>query len=254
MKQFIQNWNIIYYRSLAELKAEASNNYAGYIWWVLQPFLALAVYYVAFRWLVPYPDDRFTLFLFIGITVWQLWANTLIRSCAALITYRPLMLQLNIEKYVFPVSICIVNLVKFLTAFTLLLLLAPFLGGAVSAALMTLPLLLLLLLLLTCGTGMILAAVTPFCPDMVLVVEFLLHLMMFLSGVFFDLTLLPEEIQKVLAFNPLAVIISQLRRVMMDGCFPDWQSLAGPVLWTCILLTVGGWMLKHFGKQYPRMT
>ena len=145
MKQFIQNWNIIYYRSMAELKAEASNNYAGYIWWVLQPFLALAVYYVAFRWLIPYPDDRFTLFLFIGITVWQLWANTLIRSCAALITYRPLMLQLNIEKYVFPVSICIVNLVKFLTAFTLLLLLAPFLGGTVSAALMTLPLVLLLL-------------------------------------------------------------------------------------------------------------
>lgn len=254
MHELIQNWSIIYYRSIAELKAESSNSYAGYIWWILQPFLALGVYYVAFRWLISYPDDRFTLFICIGITVWQLWANTLIRSCSVLITYRPLMLQLDIEKYIFPVSVCFVNLVKFLTAFLLLLVLSPFLGGVITASLFTLPLVLGILILLTCGTGLILCAVTPFLPDMILVVEFLLHLMMFLSGVFFDLALLPIEIQKILTFNPLAVLITQLRRVIMDGNLPAWSSLAYPLLLACLLVFIGGVMLKKFDKKYPRMT
>lgn len=254
MYELIQNWSIVYYRSIAELKAEASNSYAGYIWWVLQPLLALGVYYVAFQWLIPYPDNRFTLFLCIGITAWQLWANTLIRSCSTLITYRPLILQLNIEKYIFPVSVCCVNLVKFLVAFTLLLILAPFLGGTITTSLFTLPLLLLILILLTCGAGLILAAITPFLPDMVLVVEFLLHLMMFLSGVFFDLTLLPIEIQKILAFNPLAILITQLRKVIMDGCLPEWPDLGYPLFLACLLLVIGGWMLRKFGKKYSRIT
>lgn len=254
LKQLIQNWNIIYYRSAAELKAEASNSYAGYIWWLLQPFLALGVYYVAFRWLIPYPDDHFTLFLFIGITVWQFWANSLIRACGTLITYRSLILQLDIEKYIFPVSVCMVNLVKFLVAFGLLLLLSPLLGGKITGSLISLPAVLMVLLLLTCGVALIFAAVTPFLPDLVLVVEFLLHLMMFLSGVFFDLALLPAEIQKVLALNPLAVLITQFRRIIMNGHSPDWLSLCYPLLLALFFLAVGGRLLKRFGKKYPRMT
>ena len=253
MRQLIRDANIIYYRAASELMAEASNSFAGYIWWVLQPLLALAVYYTAFRWLIPYPDQRFVLFLFIGVTVWQLWSGTLIRAGNSMITYRTMMLQMDVEKYIFPVSICLVNLVKFTVAFLLLLVLAPFLGGTVSWAFLSLPPLLLLLLMLTCGTAMVLAAVVPFFPDLIMVIDFLLHLMMFLSGVFFDLKILPAELQKLLYWNPLAVLIVQFRRVIMDGAAPEWTRLAYPLLLSLGLIALGGWMLERCSRKYPRM-
>ena len=253
MRRLMHNAGIIYYRAVAELRAEASNNFAGYIWWVLQPLLALVVYYTAFRWLIPYPDQRFVLFLFIGVTIWQLWSGTLLRAGNSMITYRTMMLQMDVEKYIFPVSICVVNLVKFLVAFLLLLVLSPFIGGTVSWPLLTLPILLFLLLLLTCGAAMVLAAVVPFFPDLIMVIDFVLHLMMFLSGVFFDLKILPQELQHLLYWNPLAVLIVQFRRVIMDGAAPEWAALVYPFLLSLALLALGGWMLGYCSRKYPRM-
>jgi len=249
-----QNLNIIYYRTLAELKAEASNSFAGYIWWVLQPLLALAVYYTAFHWLIPNPEQNFVLFLFIGITVWQFWANTLLRASGAMIVYRPLMLQLDIEKYVFPVSICCVNFIKFSVAFLLLLVLTSFLGGKPGGSMIHLPMLLILLFLLTCGTGLILSAVAPFFPDLIMVIDFLLHLMMFLSGVFFDMKLLPEEIRGILFWNPIAGLMTQFRRVIMDGAQPEWTVIGYIFLLSVGLLAGGSWLLKRFSRKYSRLT
>ena len=253
MQRLTQNAAMIYYRAAAELRAEASNNFAGYIWWVLQPLLALVVYYTAFRWLIPYPDRRFVLFLFIGVTVWQLWAGTLLRAGNSMITYRMMMLQMNVEKSIFQVSICFVNLVKFMVAFLLLLVLSPFIGGTMSWPLLSLPLLLVLLFMLTCGAAMTLAAVVPFFPDLIMVIDFVLHLMMFLSGVFFDLKILPEKLQSILYWNPLAVLIVQFRRVIMDGAAPEWTALIYPFVLSLALLALGGWMLRYCSRKYPRM-
>ena len=162
------------------------------------------------------------------------------------------MLQMDVEKYIFPVSICVVNLVKFLVAFLLLLVLSPFIGGTVSWPLLTLPIL-LFLLLLTCGAAMVLAAVVPFFPDLIMVIDFVLHLMMFLSGVFFDLKILPQELQHLLYWNPLAVLIVQFRRVIMDGAAPEWAALVYPFLLSLALLALGGWMLGYCSRKYPRM-
>lgn len=254
MKTMFQNFNIIYYRSLAELKAEVSNSFAGYIWWILQPLLALAVYYTAFHWLIPNPEQNFVLFLFIGITVWQFWANTLLRASSAMIVYRPLMLQLDIEKYVFPVSICCVNFIKFSVAFLLLLVLTPFLSGILGCSAIYLLLLLILLFMMTCGTGMILSAIAPFFPDLIMVIDFILHLMMFLSGVFFDIKLLPNEIQGILFWNPIAGLMTQFRKVLMDGAVPEWNTIIFVSLLSILLLAGGSWLLKHFSRKYPRLT
>ena len=249
-----QNFNIIYYRSIAELKAEASNSFAGYIWWILQPLLALAVYYFAFRWLIPNPDQNFVLFLFVGITVWQFWANTILRASSSMIVYRPLMLQLDVEKYIFPVSICVVNFVKFSVAFVLLLILLPVLGGTINHTMFYLPLLLICLFMFTCGCGMVFAAVTPFFPDLIMVIDFMLHLLMFLSGVFFELKILPAELQNILFWNPVAGLMTQFRRVLMEGAAPEPGTVFYVFGLSCLLLLAGSWLLKHFSRKYPRLT
>ena len=248
------NLNIIYYRTLAELKAEASNSFAGYIWWILQPLLAFAVYYTAFKWLIPNQTQNFVLFLLIGITIWQFWANKVLRASSSLIVYRPLILQLDIEKYVFPISICVVNFIKFGVAFLLLLAFVHFLGGNISYSIFFLPILLIALFMLTCGCGMLLAAVTPFFPDLIMVIDFVLHLMMFLSGVFFDLNMLPERLQVLLYWNPMAGIIAQFRLVLIEGQVPDFRMLTYFFLLSALLFIVSSWLLKHFSRRYPRLT
>ncbi len=254
MTHLVKNWHIIYYRTLGELRAESSNSFAGYIWWVLQPLLALAVYYVAFNWLIPHTQSNFALFLYVGITVWQFWAGTVARAAGSLIVHRPLMLQLNIAKYVFPTTATLVNLVKFFVALLLLIGMAFFIGGSPGISMLTLPLLVAELLFLTWSAGILVAAITPFFPDLQWLIEFFLHLMIFLSGVFFDLAILPEEVRTILSYNPIATIIAQFRLVLISGTWPSPGTFLMPLAFGGLMTAIGLWILFKFDKKYPRMT
>ena len=68
-------YNIIIYRAIAELKSEGTRTYAGYLWWILEPLMSLAVYYVAFKYIFNRATNNFAIFLFIGIVLYRFFAG-----------------------------------------------------------------------------------------------------------------------------------------------------------------------------------
>jgi lipopolysaccharide transport system permease protein len=250
----IQYSNLLLYRAFAELKSEGTRTYAGYLWWIIEPLMSLAVYYIAFKYIFQKEIKNFALFLFIGIVLYRFFAGTVTRSAASISAGRGLMQLVYIHKSVFPLSVVMVNLVKFLITLLLVFVATWLCGISPTASYLALPVLGLLILLVTTGFSMVCAAITPFFPDFQLILSTIMHLLIFLSGVFHDISKLSPQMKNLIRLNPLAVIIEQFRMILLHGQWPDFHLLIPVFLEGAVLLLIGWLLVNKFNRYYPKLS
>lgn len=245
-------WNIVFYRTIAELKAENSRKLAGYIWWVLEPLLCLAVYYTVFSFL-KFREENFTAFLLIGIITWRWFNASVMRSANSLRANRNLMLEINISKTLFPLTIVSIAVVKFSFSLIMLLILLLFLGVQITPFWCFLPLLLALQLLVVIGCSFTVASITPFFPDFTHILNTLMTLMFFASGILYPLNKLPAGAQKFIILNPMAILIEQYRDILMYNKYPDISKLGIIFIEGLLAFCLGYFILKKFNRTYPKI-
>lgn len=246
--------NLLLYRSAAELRSEGTRTYAGYLWWIVEPLMSLAVYYVAFKYIFHRDTENFLLFLFIGIVIYRFFSGTLMRSAASVSGGQGLMQLVYVHKSIFPLSVVLVNLVKFLITLLLVIVVTWSMGIIPTWSYIAMPILIGLELLVIAGSAMLCAGITPFFPDFQLILGTILHLLIFLSGVFHDIGRLPPRIQGIIRLNPIAAIIEQSRAIMLHGQWPNLKVLQ-PAFAEGVLLLLIGWLLIHkFNRYYPKIS
>ena len=244
---------VVWYRAFSELRAEATRTYAGYLWWILQPLLMFCVYYVAFNYVLRNRREDFAVYLFSGIILWQWFSASVQRSARSLISARSLMLQVNLHKSVFPFSIILINSVKFLVTLGILFVVLMIAGDTPSWVWLMLPLVLIVELIVIAGFGCFTAMLSPFIPDFQHILTTVLHLAFFLSGIVYDLANLPERVRRVLAFNPMAMVIEQARAILLHDTMPDATKLIIPVIMGGMMLVISFALLHRFDKVYPKI-
>ena len=75
--------------------------------------------------------------------------------------------------------------------------------------------------MISTGVSLVCAALTPFFPDFQLLLSTILHLLIFLSGVFYEISKLTPRMQSIIRLNPLAVLIEQIRGILLYGQWPN---------------------------------
>lgn len=246
--------NIVTFRATAELRSEATRTYAGYLWWILEPLLSLAVYYVAFKYIFHSKTQNFAIFLFSGIIVYRFFSGTVTRSATSISGSQGLMQLVYIHKSIFPLSVLLVNLVKFLVTILLVMVIVWLSGIAPSWSYLALPVLVLLEILIIAGVSMTCAAITPFFPDFQLILDTLMHLLIFLSGVFYEIETLSPRMQNIIRLNPIAVLVEQFRGILLNGKWPVFQPLGFAFVESIIFIAIG-WLLVHrFNRYFPKLS
>lgn len=246
-------FHVVIYRAIAELRSEASRTYAGYLWWIIQPLLMFGVYFLAFNFVIQNRTENFAIFLFTGIVLWQWFSVSILRCSGSLIAAKPLMQQVNLHKSVFPFSIIMVNTIKFGITFAILVVVLQAAGFFPGWAWVSLPLLIFIELLVISAIGCFSAMISPFVPDFQHILTTVLHLMFFVSGIIYDLSILPERIRMVLELNPMAIIIGQTRDVLIYNQLPDWGMLLIPVSESIVILSISLLLMHRYDKVYPKI-
>lgn len=246
--------DLVLYRGLSELRAEASRSYLGIIWWVMEPVLYVGVFYLVFGLGLRRGGDGFVPYLLCGLVPWK-WFDGTVRSASTILTASVgLMRQLYLPKYLLPAAVMVTNTLKF---FIILVILLVFL--AASGALVISPAMLWLLpviftqWLLILAIGGLAAALVPLLPDLRYVVNYGMTMLFFMSGIFFSLEDLSPAAQDVLKFNPVLVVLDAYRSVLLSGSAPDTVSLAAVALASCGLVLLVAHLFHRFDRTYPRV-
>ncbi len=246
--------DLLIYRALAELKAEASRAYLGMIWWVLEPLLYLGVFYLIFGLgLRVGKGEDFVVFLLCGLIPWK-WLDSSVRSASGIISSSVgLMGQVYLPKILLPSVVILSNTVKFLIILTLFLVSLTFFGHPPNPAWSYLPLIVIVQGLLVYSLAACAAALVPIVPDLRYVVAYGMTLLFFMSGIFFKLDRVSPEIRQWLVFNPVITIIETYRSILLLQQAPDLTALFYLSIGLIVFLIVVCLLFRKFDRYYPRV-
>lgn len=241
-------------RAVAELRAESTRTYAGFLWWIMLPVISFVIYYLAFS-VVFKREQEYVPFLFIGLTCWQWFCSSVLRSANSITTGAGLGNLIYIHKSLFPFTAVIVNSVKFIFSLLIVVCVLCAFGMLPGQAWLSIPVVLSCFFLFIIGCSLITAALIPFCPDFYLVLSNIIQGLMFLSGVIFDLSEFQGNslLGQLYALNPVANFLREIRRIMMKNEWPDWHSTAEIAVLGLILTLVGLVLICIWDRQYPKM-
>lgn len=243
---------LLLYKAYADLRAESARTYIGFLWWFIDPIVNMALFYFVFSFLLDRGVEDYVPFLLVGMVVWKWFQSSVVAAANSIRANAGLISQVYIPKVFFPLVVVLETTVKFSIAFGLLLLFLGAYGLPMDVHCAALPLVLCCQLAFIVAIALLLASVVPFFPDLVVVIENILRVLFFLSGVFFPVDRLPESLRPWFALNPMWTTIESFRDVLMYQRWPSWGALLG-VAAVSLVLTWAAWTnLSRFDRVYPR--
>ena len=246
-------FELVVQKARAGLRAEASRGYMGVLWWVIEPVMYMTIFYLVFSHLLQRGDQNFVLFLLTGLISWKWFHSTVSTGANSLMANVGLMNQVYIPKIVFPLTAVAINTFKFFIILILFLVFLQFTSIKPSPAWALLPVLILIQWFLIVSVVSFLSSIMPFFPDLRVIIDNFLLMLLFMSGIFYDISRLPESIQSYLWLNPMAVMINMYRRLLLEGLSPDWLHLMPVVLFSMAAMMVAGLILRRFDRVYPKI-
>lgn len=246
---------LLLFKTSANLRTEVSRYYLNYLWWIIDPVLTMATFYVVFGIFLNRGIPHFVAFLLIGLTAWNWFARSVQHSANSILQGRGLMMQVDIPKIFFPLEIFLRDTFKHLFVVVLLLVFLVFYPTPVSETWVALPVLMIAQAALILSISIICAMVVPFVQDLSFVIGTGIQLMFFGSGIFYRIedVVLPEH-QHILYLNPMAGLLKEYRNVLMYSTWPDWVYIGKIFLVSCLLLVFAVYMLRKLDYIYPRIS
>jgi len=218
---------------LALIKREVVGRYRGSVmgvaWSFFNPLLMLVIYTFVFsvvfkaRWGVGGEESKtgFAVMLFVGMIVHGLFAECVNRAPGLILS------NVNyVKKVIFPLEILpwvSFGAALFHTAISLgvLLLAQLILFHQMPWTVILFPFVLLPLVFATMGFAWFLAALGVYVRDIGQITGLFTTVLLFVSPVFYPISVLPKKYQALLQLNPLTFIIEEGRRTLIFGNTPD---------------------------------
>jgi lipopolysaccharide transport system permease protein len=215
-----------------EVQARYHGSWLGPLWSLLTPLLMLGVYTFVFsvvfpsRWGNDASGGRMdvALALFASLTAFGLFSETVGSAPQLILGNSNYVKRVVFPLEVLPVARLLSNLVQTGFGFAIVLVALLLVRGGLPWTVLWLPVVLLPLCLLTLGCAFFLASLGVFVRDVGHVIGLAVTMLMFLSAVFYPVSSVPVDWQWAMNINPLAVVVEEVRRVMLDGQSPDWAA------------------------------
>lgn len=234
------------YVAVAELKSEVAASYLNWIWWILEPLLTMVIYVFVFGYIFKAYEENYTVFLFVGILMWNFFSGVLKSSITVVKSNQTIISKVYVPKYI--LLICMMYKYAFKFGFGMLvefIMLIVFRVRFHFAMLLAVPFL-LGFFLFTFGCASILIHFGVYVYDLTYVVGIVLNFAMFLSGVFYSIEgRIPGLYGRMAGrVNPIAYYITSMRNILIYNVRPSflwffiWCSVA-------IILSMVGIHLVH---------
>lgn len=236
------------------LQAEARKSQLSYAWWILEPLLEAAVFYVIFGIFLAREQENFVPFLLTGLIPWTWFSRSVGNSMTSLTGAQGFMVNFKIAPIFFPLVQLGQDMVKQIATFSFLLAFLLLTGIKPTLLWLGLPFVMLLQIALVFSVGCFCAAIVPLMRDLTYLISTMLLAIMFASGIFYNPeTLVTSEWQLYFYANPVASLIQIYRDILMWNRIPD-LFLFGYVLgWSIILALIARFALNKYRHSYARI-
>ena len=241
------------YSAKSELKSEVANSYLNRLWWLLEPFFSMLVYVIVFGNLMGnsienYPTFVFPSFIFIGITAWDFFNRCLTQSVKLLKNNKSIVTKVYIPKFILLISKMFFNGYKMLFSFGIIVIMIIYFRIPITLNILYVIPSFIVLFVVTFACMTHLMHYGVFIDDMANVINIVLRFVFYLTGIFYNIEKrLPAQYTGILMKgNPMALVLSSLRKCILYGQAPDVKWL---IIWFIIGIIVAALGVRKIYKN-----
>ena len=235
-----------------EFKLRYYENRLGLFWALLKPIMDVSIYYVVFKIILKTDVPNFASYMFIGLILFNFFVESTSGTIQILNTKKYLYEYSNMNKLEIYVSTLLSNSIGFF--FNLLMFFIVYntletnMAGLSIQNLWIVPLF-INLYIVSLALSLILSCIYVIAKDITQIWQVFTSLLFFLSPIFYKLSVFKAALPAFDYANPIAGIIINARRVMMDGTLPDFELMLFDFGYATFLLFIGLIILNKIGAK-----
>lgn len=243
-----------------DFQSQYTNTALGAVWTLIKPLSMVFVYTVIFAQVMqaklPGATSQFaySVYLCAGVLTWGLFSDTVTKLQNVFLENANVLKKINFPRLCLPViavANASVNFVIIFGLFTIFLVVMGQFPGVVYVSLIPL---LLLQTAFAVGLGVTLGVLNVFFRDVGQFFTVVLQFWFWLTPVVYPLSILPPELQQIIQYNPMTLIVTGYQQVLVNGQWPQWQGL-WPVAAAALVLCAIGLRLfrQHAGEMVDEL-
>ena len=225
-----------------DFKLKYRRSALGVAWSVLNPLLMMVVQAIVFTKLMVRADaniPNFPIYLILGNTAWALMSDGTRQGMESIIHAASLLKKVRINRWVFPVQKVLFAVVNYSFSMIAVALVMLFFGWYPSIYILYLPLAIFYLAVFCTGLSLLLSALAVYFRDVIHLWSVVLTAWMYLTPLFYSVTILPDWMQSLMRFNPMYLYITFIRRILLWRMDPGMFVHLGCIAYAVVTLVIG---------------
>ena len=245
---FVSELHAVYqYRDLLiqlisrNIKTRYKRSVLGIAWTMINPLLTMVVMSLVFIHLFQGEIERYPIYILSGIIIWQFYSMSTSAMMSELVWGGSLLNRIYIPRTIFALSALGTALVNVGLAMAPLALLMLVFQAPLTPALLIAPVPIIFAAMFALGLGLFLSTLAVRFADVVDMYQILLMAWMYLTPIFYPITIVPEQYRWLYNLNPIYLYVTIFRSAVQQGQWPNPAMVAGAGLVAVVSLLVGWW-------------
>ncbi len=217
---------------LRDFKVKYKRSVLGVVWSLLYPVLMMAVMYMVFSQMFKFRLEgvNYPVYLMTGLVMFNYFSEASNLAMTSVVNNFALINKVYIPKYIFPISKVLFVGINFLLTLIPLLVIIVFTGSGETRCIiniwyLVLPYIFLCMLMFTAGLGLLLSTISVFLRDMFYIYGIILTIWNYVTPVFYDISIIPSNLQPLFKLNPLYIFINSARKIILFQTCPNGMEL-----------------------------
>jgi lipopolysaccharide transport system permease protein/teichoic acid transport system permease protein len=237
LNEIIRRKDLLWYLVTSGLKAQHRNSFLGYLWWMLDPLLGVAVYYFLVVVILRRGGEGYGGFLVVGLVVFRSISSTMVISAKSISSKAGIISQVYLPKAIFAIGTSLSQLINFAFGLLVIAIFLVFMKIVPGIMILWLPFVALVHYLVLLAISLVIAYASVFFRDIENLLGHVVTLLRYGSPVIWDATMIPERYSWISDINPLSALLIGYRNIILHNQAPDVTTLAIMGL-ACILFII----------------
>jgi len=198
----------------------------GILWSLLNPLLTMLVLTMVFSTIFRFEIEYFPLYLLSGQLIFNFFSESTSLAMGSIVGGAATIKKVYVPKYIFPISRVISSVVNLGFSFLAFLIVFLILRAPFHWTMLLIPVPIMYIVIFSMGVGMLLSAMAVFFRDIAYIYSILVTLLMFLTPIFWPVSILNPRVYHLIHLNPMFHFVNYFRNVALYGTVPGlWANI-----------------------------
>lgn len=233
-----------------DFKKKYKRTVLGMGWSILSPLLTLLVLQLVFGFYFGRRIHHYTIYLFCGNLLFSYFRESTSAGMMALISNAGIFTKVNVPKYLFLFSRNVSSLINFGLSLCLFFIFVIADGITIKESFIMILFPIACLIVFNLGVGLILSALCVFFRDINYLYNIFTMLLMYVSAIFYQITIVPAKYRMLFYLNPVYCYIEYFRKIVLNNKIPTLEFHCLCAFYAIVFFLIGCWIYKKYNHKF----